>query len=451
MKTYQDLLAVGDDELKRGAFCEDAVNAFIASPMYKEAWAAERYFAHHNITIEKLVKYLYTVTGRQVEDPFSANHKTKWGIFPKLVVQESMYILANGLKLQDLNNKKKLGKDIDRKLIYAAIRALVNGVSFGFWNLDHLEVFSLADTPTEPGFCPLYDDDTSQLKGGIRFWSRRIGDEVNHYYTLYDVDGYAEYAKVGSEEIRVSAEKTAYKITVNLTEAGGVESITGENYGVLPIVPLYGNMTHQSEIVGYRDDIDTYDLIKNGFFNDIDDNGVFWSIKNAGGMDDVDLAWFMQRIKTIKAAIVEDEGEATPNTVSLPTEAIQTALDIIRHDVYENAQMLDLDRLSAGQKTAQELRTAYQPMDNKCALFEAEILSFLDGIFALAGIPEEEASFTWNKVVNETEETSMVLSAANYLSDESVIQHLPFLTPEEMAAEIEKRIQGDYQQFNAEE
>lgn len=51
MKTYQDLLAAGDDGLKRGAFCEDAVNAFIASPMYKEAWAAERYFAHHNIRL----------------------------------------------------------------------------------------------------------------------------------------------------------------------------------------------------------------------------------------------------------------------------------------------------------------------------------------------------------------------------------------------------------------
>lgn len=45
----------------------------------------------------------------------------------------------------------------------------------------------------------------------------------------------------------------------------------------------------------------------------------------------------------------------------------------------------------------------------------------------------------------------MVLSAANYLSDECVIQHLPFLTPEEAMAEIEKRQDEEIKRFSADD
>ena len=99
--------------------------------------------------------------------------------------------------------------------------------------------------------------------------------------------------------------------------------------------------------------------------------------------------------------------------------------------MYEDAQIVDVKALSAGSKTATEIRAAYQPMDDKCGDFEYEIRECIRKLFELIGI-DDEPSFKWNRIANQTEETQMVLSAANYLDDEAVLKHLPWLTPEEV-------------------
>ena len=112
--------------------------------------------------------------------------------------------------------------------------------------------------------------------------------------------------------------------------------------------------------------------------------------------------------------------------------------------------MLDVKTLTASAKTTQEIQAAYQAQDNKCSELEYFLYDFLDGIFALAGI-DDEVTFTYNKIINMTEQTNMVLNAANYLSDEMVIKHLPFLTPEEIEEEIEKLETRNVEQFNDDE
>ena len=100
--------------------------------------------------------------------------------------------------------------------------------------------------------------------------------------------------------------------------------------------------------------------------------------------------------------------------------------------------MLDVDQLAAAQKTATEINAAYQPQDNKCADFEYFLIEFVQKIAELAGISNAEPAFTWNKVINQQEETNMVLAAASYLDDEAILRHLPWLLPEEVP-EILKR------------
>lgn len=65
------------------------------------------------------------------------------------------------------------------------------------------------------------------------------------------------------------------------------------------------------------------------------------------------------------------------------------------------------------------------------------IRDFIGNLLDLVGI-EDEPSFQWNRIANQLEETQMVLAAANYLDDEAVIKHLPWMTPEE-AEELLKR------------
>lgn len=447
MKTYQDLQeAIMKGTL--GGFLRSAVREHQGSKAYKDAVDGMAYYNKHNITIEKFQKFLFTLSGNKTPDIWSSDYRLKTLMFRRLVLQEVGYICANGVSM---DKKEKLGTDFDNKLQTAAKLALAQGVAFGYWNLDHLEVFSFADTPGNPGFVPLLDEKTSELMAGIRYWFRETGNKMLFRATLYELDGVSEWAAEGSDDATMITAKRAY-ILKELRNDLGVVDVCDENYTRLPIATLYGNDTHESELVGLRGSIDCYDFIKSGFANQIDDtSGIYWILKNSGAMDDKDLAQFVQRMKSVKATLMDsaDGTGAEAHTLDVPVEARKTMLEILRRDLYEDAQMLDVSALSAAEKTATEISAAYQPQDNKCADFEYFLIDFIRQICAVAGIENPEPAFTWNKVINQAEITSMVLSAAEYLDDETTLRHLPWLLPEEVPEILKRRDEEDLKRMGA--
>ena len=233
--------------------------------------------------------------------------------------------------------------------------------------------------------------------------------------------------------------KRGYVVVEASSEADGTEILEYQNYPGFPIIPMYGNRARQSELVGQREAIDCYDLIKSGFANTVDEASIiYWTISNAGGMDEIDMVRFKESMRRIGVGLVDDDGaKAEAHTLTIPVEAREALLSRISDDLYRDAQMLDVTKLQGGQKTATEITAAYQPMDNKVDQFEYCVNDFLHQLFALIGI-DDEPSFNRSKVTNQLEQTQMVMLAASYLDDESILKHLPWLTQEEVT-EILKR------------
>lgn len=437
MKTYQDLETLGTNDKGRADFVKALVREHCGSVKYKVAKTAESYYAKHNLTIEKFQRFLYTANGQAYPDLFSANYKLKTLFFRRFVIQQVQYVLSNGVTFENKETKDRLGMDFDSKFQQLAKKAMVDGVAFGFWNLDHLEVFPFADTPSEPGFAPLLDGDTSLLRAGVRYWS--IDESKTKRYTLYEQDGYTEYIEREGKDIEVLTPKRPYVLRVTFSEIEGKRVENGSNYPGFPIIPLYANDLKASELVGIRESIDCYDFIKSGLANVIDDNsGIFWTIQNAGGMDDVDIAQFLDRLRTVKAALPSSGAEGVePHTVDVPYQARQAMLAQLRSDLYEDFQLVDMEKIMSGNLTATAIRMGYQNQDDKCGDFEYCLRDFIGKLLSLLGI-DDTPSFQWNRIANQNEETQMVLLAANYLDDESVLRHLPWLTPEEVD-EILKR------------
>ena len=433
MRTYQNLSEIADNESKLKKFVFDVIEEHKSSAAYKTAAIAEKYYAKKNVTIMAFQKMLYNMHGQQVPDMWSANYKLRTHFFRRFITQQVQYVLSNGVTFQKKDTKDKLGKNFDTQMQRAAKKAMVDHVSFLFWNLDHVEVFCFADTPTDPGFVPLYDADTGALRAGVRYW--HPGEKVTRA-TLYEEDGYTEYVKEkvdSKDQISVVAEKRSYKKTVISTKVDGVSVELNENYSAFPIVPLYANDLHESELEGHRESIDCYDYIKSGLANDIDDtSGFYWVLKNSGGMDDVDLAKFRERMHTVKVATMDDDSaSAEAHTLDVPVEAREKMLELLKADLYQDFQIVNVEALSASAKTATEIRAAYQPMDDKCGDFEYFLIDAIQNILALAGI-DDEPSFKWNRIANQTEETNMIMTASPVLGDELTIKKLPFLTPEEV-------------------
>ena len=95
MKTYQDLLKVGENEKDRKDFVKALINEHKSSHDYKIAKEAYEYFCHRNVTINEYRKLLYTVTGEAIPDNYSANFKMAYKHFYRFIVQEVQYLLGN--------------------------------------------------------------------------------------------------------------------------------------------------------------------------------------------------------------------------------------------------------------------------------------------------------------------------------------------------------------------
>ncbi len=443
IKTYQDYLKISERDQKRAEFVRSVINEHRNSQAYKTAVIGNDYDTQRNTTIMQYQKVLYDMAGRAYVDQFSANYKIPSNFFHRFVAQETQTLLGNGVTWQG-NAGERLGKDFDTKLVTLAHAALVEGCSFGFFNLDHVDVFRLTE------FAPLYDEETGALRAGVRFW--QIDSTKPLRATFYQENGYTDYlwdnkntppapwTKIDDGVYMTTP--SAYMVTVAQSEAGGTEILDMMNYPSFPIVPLWGNQAHLSEIVGIRPGIDAYDLIKSGFANDLDNAQVYWLLHNTGGMDDADLAQFLDRLRTVHAATVDDDAGTgvDVHTVEIPSAARETLLDRIRADLYEDYMALDTKRIAGGAVTATQIRASYEAFDSKVTGLEYCVIAFIQELLKLAGI-EDTPTFTRSRIINTMEEVQAVTIAAQYLSPDYVTRKiLTLLGDGDKAEEVLKEI-----------
>lgn len=441
MKYYEDLLNSGPT----AEFVLNAINEYKASQLYDEACIAYEYFKKRNVTIIQYQKLLYDMSGDVVPDNYSSNYKFCNAFFPIFVKQENSFLLGNGITFNNESTKDKLGgDDFDTSMYQAGEYALWGGVSFCFFNLDHVDVFKATE------FVPLIGTEDGALHAGIRFW--QVDSSKPLRATLYEEDGYTEFIWKDDKEGEVLVPKKAYTQIVKESIKDGVEIRDGENYPSFPIVPLWANREHQSELTGLRSKIDGYDLIQSGFANDLDDaSQIYWIINNAGGMDEIDLKKFLEQIKRVHAATVEDDGaHAEAHTMELPYQARQAGLADIRDSLYRDAMALDTDKLSAGNITATAIDTSYQNLELKCDGYEYCVTECIKALLKLVGI-DDSPTYHRRKTTNMPEISNMVLAAAQYLDDETILKHLPFLNIDEIDEILERKEKEEAERFAEEE
>ena len=421
MKTYQDLTRLGKNETNRKDFVRALINEHKSTKDYKIAKDAYSYFCHKNVTIAEYQKMLCTVEGKYIPDKISSNYKMATNYLYRFITQEVQYLLGNGITWGKEDTEKALGYgkwSIDRQAQDAATKALWGKVAFGFYDKDHVEVFSYLE------FIPLFDEMDGSMKAGVRFWQIDEGKPLRA--TLYEIDGFTKYVWNADDSAPNEDEpKRGYIQKIASTEVDGETVYDEENYPTFPIIPLWANSEHQSTLVGLREQIDCYDLIKSGFANTVDEASiVYWTIQNAGGMDDVDLAKFVQQMRELHASVMDVNGaQAESHSIDVPWEARERLLDRLSNDLYRDAMALDTNSIADGAVTATQIMAAYEPLNSKCDKFEYQVLDFLNGILAVAGV-QDEPTFTRSMIVNQTETVSVLLQAGQFLSQDYIAEKL---------------------------
>lgn len=399
-------------------FIRLAINDHMGSDAYKLAVDAEKYYEGENPTINNYEKILYDLQGKAHADMYTANHKIASKFFGLVVDQECSYLLGNGVTFEQDGTKDQLGDNFDQDIMEAGTNALVGGISFGFWNMDHIDVFRITE------FVPLVDEENGALMAGIRWW--QVTPDKPLRATLYELDGFTEYLQPKNKDMEIMAPKRGYVRIRAHDDGNGTRIYDGENYPGFPIVPLKNGRSGKSELNGRRNTIDALDLATSNMVNNVDEgNLIYWVITNCGGMDDLDDVKFVERLKTIHVAHADgDDGvKAEPHTIEAPYNGTNTTIDMLKKKLYEDFQAFDASAVSAGNQTATAIKACYVPLDLKVDKFEASVTRFINGILDIAGI-DDKPSYTRNQIINKNEEIQSVLLGATYFDDEYITQKL---------------------------
>lgn len=449
MLTWQDFPT---DENEIPEFIAQMISEHDLNEAVETARTADLYDHQRNKTINEYVKKIYSSAGVAVQNYVASNNKIASNFFRRLNTQRCTYSLGNGVTFAKNTDaaKAKLGDTFDTAIYRAGYLALIHGVSFVFFNFDHIHVFPLTE------FVPLWDENDGTLRAGLRYW--RIDSTKPTIAILYTEDGYRRYkSKGGYAKFEKDGEKRSYKQTISKAPADAEpEVVAEENYSRLPIVPLWGSRLHQSTLIGLQQSIDSYDLIRSGFANDLQDCAqIYWILENYGGMKEEELQRFRDQIllQHIAVADTTDGGAIKPYTQDVPYAARTAYLQTIRQDIYEDFGGFDTKAISASNQTATAINSAFQPLDENADDFENQIETCIRSILGLIGI-DDVPVFKRNRISNQLEQVQMLMLEAPYLDRQTILENLPNIYIDkvpEIMARLDEETEGRFVREESEE
>ena len=115
MKTYQDLVDIGENEKQRMEFVLSAIREHNGSELYKTAYDAELYYKHQNPTIMRFQKFVNNQFGQKVPDIWSPNNKIASNWYNYFTTQAVSHLLGNGVTFK----KEKANRIFSKREIKA--------------------------------------------------------------------------------------------------------------------------------------------------------------------------------------------------------------------------------------------------------------------------------------------------------------------------------------------
>ena len=439
MITYQDF--VEQTNIQDAVW--NAITNWKSGDIYKTAITADLYDRQQNQTIMEYVQKVYTLSGTPVENQVASNNRIASNFFRRLNTQRCTYSLGNGVTFNKQGVKDKFGARLDTVLIDAGYFALIHGVSFPFTS-DRMYYFKATE------FVPLFDEDSGAMRAGIRFW--QLDKDKPMFAVLYMEDGYTKFSTKDTNNGMIMIEqRKPYIQHIIKSEADGEEVVGESNYSGLPVVPLWGSKLHQSTLVGMKGAIDSYDLIRSGFANDLTDCAqIYWILENYGGMTDDDLIKFRDRLVFNHIAEMDTSmgGKATPYTQEIPYSARTQYLELIKSGIYEDFGALDVHTIAAG-ATNDHIDAAYQPLDENADDFEAQIIECIQTLGKALGIDEEDAipQFKRNRISNQLEQVQMLTQEAEWLDEQTILEKLPNVTVDEIDKILKRKDAEDMERM----
>lgn len=448
--TYQDWLATPIPE--RTELLELIITAYKASDDFRAAATADGYYSGEKTAIdEKVIMRPQEVvctdadgkTKKSVSFKKVVGNRISSEFFRRSIVERTHYSLANGIVIDGKPSEELLGIGADHAISDACQNAQVDGVSWLYWNYDHIEVIPAYDDALS-GFLALVDERTSQPMVGIRFWQLDSGRPM--WVQLYELDGMTEYSKPkDAEHLQEYAPKQAYSRT-GYRDAAGEVVIDTSNYPALPVVPLYANSLHRSSLTkAVKRKLDAYDVIVSDFGDNLEQaNQIYWVLNNfGGGLSEIaDMLHKIQELRVI-ANISDGTGGSSVDAKSyeVPHAARALALSLLEASLHDDAMIVNRKEINGGSLTNVAIETAYTKMDLGADELEWEVFTAVQQLLAITGKTTEKITFKRAKLYNVSETVQTIYTMRSDIDQRTALTLNPMIAADEIDQIIEASAQ----------
>lgn len=438
--TYQDWLDTAD----RDAALFEAAEEHRRSSGFRLALEADAYFRGENPAVaaktvlraDKLETRDETGrrrVGTRMRDV--VGNRIGSAFLRRFVVQQTQYLLGNGCSLATPELKRRLGTDFDRVLARMGEKALLHGVCWGFWNVDHLEELPVARDPLS-GFLAVPDEETGEIRLGVQYW--QLSPRRPMRLRVFTEEGlrFLVRREGWTEETRPPR---PYRLRRTVSALGAGEEDAGA-WPSLPLIPFRANADSRSEFTpAIRAKIDAYDRILSDFADNLDRaNDVYWVLNNFSGTAE-DVAETLAAIQRLKAVASYTDGtgassSAEPRTIEVPYAAREAALRLLEKALYRDWMALDTGELTGGSLTNVAIRAATAALDQKADGFEWEAFRFVRALLRLLGEDTDEIRFRRARIADESETVADIAAMRGDIDRATALRLNPYLQPEEAEA-----------------
>jgi SPP1 family phage portal protein len=228
-------------------------------------------------------------------------------------------------------------------------------------------------------------------------------------------------------------------------------NIRTHDMGDVPFVQFANNHLETGDLDQYKGQIDAYDIVMNGFVNDVVD--VQQVILVLSGYGDQKLDEFMNELKNYKSIKMDSDEDVKSGvdtlTIDIPVDARNSLLEKLNDDIYTFGQGLDPNKVQMGTAVSGvALKMMHSALEMKAAKTESEFTAGLNRLirFILRYLGHSDDIAIKQKWVraliqNDSERADIVSKLSTVTSKETLAKSNPLV--EDWAEELAKLNQED--------
>lgn len=418
-------------------------------------------------------KVRYTTCGTKgTESTRLSNAKLHKNFMRKLARQKTNYLLGKPYSIQTEDDKYKtiledtyFTKNLYRLVFNLLKESIKEGINWLNVYYDENGELQFRRVPGNQVKVFWEDREHTKISQLIHYYYVEVfkGDEAEMvlYADYYSDKGVINFVKDDNGFTKINPNQ-GYKGHFQVEYPSDVEAKDGTTHHEmvwerLPWIPLKYNEEETSLLQFIKSYQDEYEKVISTLIDIVKD--IPEAIKVFKGYGGVDLAELTLNIAEFRAVLLDGDGAVDSLDTPFDSTSIDSILDRLRKDVYEDGSGVDVQSTETGDKSGVALKFLYSDLDLDSEELEQELnvffewlLWFIDMDIVNNGGQDysgQEVNFKFNKslIINESEKIDMINKSRDMIPDSILLPEHPFVDDVSL---VEKEIEKQKKEEEAE-